>query len=236
MILITRPYSDALKTAEKLKLNGFDCLIEPMLKIKNLSISMNIIFDSYVILITSKNAVWALNNYISNKNIPILVVGSVTTNLIRQHQFNNILCTYKTINDLLVNIEVHNINNILYLRGMDVCIDLDNILFNRGITLHSIIVYEALKSHVLSSVCINKILFKKIKYILFFSNRTAKTFVDLTYKYNLYKHYQDVVACSVSKNVGNVLRKLQWKEVKIAKIPDEDSLLSLVFNKHLSSK
>ena len=65
-----------------------------------------------------------------------------------------------------------------------------------------------------------------VEIVMLYSPRTAKIFVDLALKYNLYT--SNKIAICISNKCANNIAKLQWMGVKVASSPNEIKMLELI--------
>ncbi len=90
LILITRPVEDATGLVDALRAEGFDALVEPMLRIEPVSDVVVDLTDCRAILFTSANGVRAFARISSVRNLPVVTVGASSAQAATEAGFEDI--------------------------------------------------------------------------------------------------------------------------------------------------
>lgn len=215
MILLTRPIENSKKTAAKLLKLGLKSKILPVLKIDYFHKSDLQIEKFDAVLITSKHA--AKNVYKSPylRNIPLFIVGEKVAEYFKA---NNSKYIFKNSDELLnlIRSNLKSGSRILYICGNFIANSLDFKLENLG--------YEITKEEVYKSTPTDeKTLPKDINKILFYSPKTAEIFSS-----KFKEQLSQIEAICISKNTANNLNKNQFKNIKVAIEPTEESIFELL--------
>lgn len=218
MILITRPLEQGRKTKYLLKVKGFEAICCPMFKVVEEFAST--IESSKAVIITSQNAVPFLVRYI-NKNTKIFAVGYKTRNIIRSCGFKNVSSFAINAVDLLEEIKMSTERRFLYLRGNKVAHDLKTILKTFDIEVIEHIAYNVTPILKLNKRLLSCLEEGIIDRVLFYSANTANIFAERTKSLNLSK----TDAICISNKTASPIKHISWKNIIIAKMPDEKSLI-----------
>ncbi len=221
MILITRPLESAYNTLDKVKAMGLMGKVFPLLKIEfNVPALKQIDFKSFdVIVITSQNISNALKKNSLSVDNPILVVGERNAGLLSESGFN--VQAYKpTATDLLAYIceKVSLFKKILYLSGDHIASQLDTKLTSLGYNVKRRVVYSSIAVDTLPAEVL-----RDVRQILFYSSRTAKVFSEVCHN-----DLSLVTAICISENTAFMLKSLNFKDILVANLPTEESMLSLL--------
>jgi uroporphyrinogen-III synthase len=222
MILITRPIEQAKTTKYKLKKLGYDAVCYPFLKIEYKNIPLtNKNFDA--LIVTSQNAALAIRGFNHLYNTKAFAVGSKTALILKQSGFAKVVSAdgdSNTLVSLILQSQAQN-SNMLYLHGDYVAGELINKL-EPFYFIEDLIVYRSIAKHNINKK-VKNLLHEKIRYILFYSPRTAKVFANLTVD-----NYSNISAICISKNTANELKKLDFQALIISNHPSEDAMLELL--------
>ena len=230
-VLITRPARQAVPFAKRLEEKGFQTLIEPMLEVLSLPFVPVEIERYQAVLLTSANAVPALEAACSKREIMIYTVGPQTARAVQKAGFLNVRPAEGTATALIRRIqgELESCAGpLLYLRGRSVSCPLDAQLASSGFTVDAPIVYEALLSKAFSPACQNALKEGRIEAVTFFSYCTALNFMKLVEKHSLGDRLRGIKALSISKPVLECVQAGNWLETYAAQTPDRDGMLNLV--------
>ncbi len=221
-IVITRPKADALKLADSLKRKGFRCIIEPMLLIHTLhenAKSLEYALDRVpqAILVTSKHAITALSLMTQLRNIPIVAVGQATASRAANLGFENVDFASGTAHALIAHVanKYSPANGpLLYIRGVDVSVDIAAKLMQQDFIVDSITLYQAKPTHKLSDELRNALADGIVDSVLFFSQNTLKTYARLITANSLADAHTHITAICMSRAIADKAKSLlAWKEV-----------------------
>jgi uroporphyrinogen-III synthase len=225
-ILITRPYNIGINSQNKISKLGKKSLLIPLIRIKYLNIEISDSNYDYIV-VTSQNAIATFRNNLWMKDKYILVVGGATKELLLQENYKKILICEENVSGLIDNIykKISIASNILYICGDHLSYDLEGSLKSNSYNITSKVVYT---SDAITELSKNEIaqINEVVEIVMLYSPRTAKIFVDLALKYNLYT--RNKIAICISNKCANNIVKLQWMGVKIASSPNEIKMLELI--------
>jgi len=213
MILVTRPFKQSLRTQEELEFRGYNCLVYPLMDIRPKQNWVAEIKDGYDgIIITSQNAAEIVKSHPLLRAVSLYVVGGESSKILLE---GNIKFVAEDSSELAKYLKKQNLQKLLFLSGDYVSTD----FIKCAKEVKRVVVYE--------SVAINKLpleMMEFVRHVLFYSPRSAEIFRTLITNYNLKK----ITAICMSKKVAKAIADLDWAEVKIAKKPNESSLLSFL--------
>jgi len=226
MILITRPIDQALKTALLFERSGLKTYIAPLISISYPEHNLKLKDDS-IILCSSANAIVSAGKDEKIKIFPIICVGSASASTAQELGFKNIICPFE-VGDMetLLRWFIEEYQGfrgkILYLRGQHITVDAKRILEQAGFNCREEIVYQANETDLSPPELWETIAQHKIKYITFYSQRTAEVFTKLCLQQappqSLLKNIQ---ALCFGDSIAQVLPSNQFKGVIIASTTHE---------------
>lgn len=225
IILITREPKAGKITALKLKNLGYETLLSSLIRIKFKKFILPKVLDFDYLIITSFNAARSINSYLNLKSIKVIAIGLKTATYLAQNGFN-ISLIFEKIEQFVNNVNMIGKNlKFLYLSGNHVSMDLTSQLNICGKHLvHRLVVYRSLEC---KNFNIN--ILAKIRFITFYSERTAQIFVNKTSKYlnNTNQHLEEIICICLSQNIAESLKTLKFKQVLIALAPNENCMLDI---------
>lgn len=232
--LITRPEEDAAPLAEALAAKGVDVLIEPLLTIRPLEDAPVDLEGVQALLFTSANGVRAFAARSDRRDIGVLTVGDGSAAAARAAGFTHVESAGGDVNDLvrLVKARLDPQNGALFhAAGSVVAGDLAGQLSAAGYDLRRVTLYEAKPAESLSPEARAALADRSIDIALFFSPRTASTFVDLvrrTEDPRITAGCAEATALCLSPAVAEAVGALTWAGIRSAEKPDLPSMLRLV--------
>jgi uroporphyrinogen-III synthase len=212
-ILVTRPIKLAQELEHKISALNHEAIICPLLEISIL----DKISTEIPSIISSQHAL----SCIGNKNTKLYVLGERTSEIAQSLGYTDIIYAGDNINELKKNIPQN--EKLLYLSGKEVTDDLSQF---SNITRK--IVYQASPITSIPIALTNFIKTRETKSILFFSSKSAKTFINLTKNYRLYNNFNDIIALSLSKKISSYLKNYGFKNIYTAKEPKLVDLIKLI--------
>lgn len=215
MILITRPYKQAIQTALTFECKGFKTCVEPLLSITQQPANFKYGPHTHL-FITSANA-------LENENIPLhlpaLCVGETTAACARQKGFTKVITPplpHARVEEALtwlISNRQHIKDDVLYLRGRDVTVDVKAFLEGAGITCREAVVYEATMVPEWPAHTQALITSHTIKAITFYSQRTAHAFCHMVSRSGFAAALPSLTALSLSPAITEVLKALLFGRV-----------------------
>ncbi len=235
-LIITRPLEESNQTVTSLSAIGYDCLIEPILSFSVRTNSKSQVIKSLkenlsAIIITSKRALFTLVKFSINFELPIIIVGQENALYAKKNGFSNIINISQDSIEL-VNFIISNYNtkgtNFLYLSAAKVSGNIKENLILAGYNIKRLPIYEMTASKELSQQTINKILSQQIHGILFYSQRTAKIFINLLIKHKLISYCKLINIYCLSSNIAKEFDNNYFLKIKYCKFPNHSSMLELI--------
>ena len=228
-VLITRPRDEAEALSGRISALGFVPIIDPMIEIRMLS---NVSVDHrnlQAVVFTSANGVRALaSNAGFSRALPAFAVGAATAAAARAAGFTAVVEGPGTVEELAPLIAGQcqpSRGALLHVSGSVVARDLAPLLAKTGLTVNRAILYESVQATQLQRETCDGFAQSKIGAALFFSPRTARTFVNVVTAAGLVGTVGSVVALSLSVAVAEVLAPLTFARTMTAARPTTDSLL-----------
>jgi|GEM_PF-1388748 uroporphyrinogen-III synthase len=229
-ILITRPADVSREFADKIKSNGLEAVIAPMLRTKALE---NVIFmermaeDGFIF--TSPRAVKYfadIGDHI-NKKLPVYCVGPKTEHAARNAGFEDINTSSgggQELASLLVKRYTEGAK-LLHPCGEFVEDGFYKTLSKHDIEVAPLVVYTMEPIDKMTEDTLCEIRTDDILAAVFFSTRTAENFNHLVKLHGLEDHLQQMQAVCISKNVATALNQDNWQDVIVSDRMNEAALL-----------
>jgi uroporphyrinogen-III synthase len=226
--LVTRPVEDAAPVADMLRARGVEPVIEPMLSIVALPAPALDLAGVQALLFTSANGVRAFAETSSARDLPVFAVGDATARAVRECGFASVTSAGGDVEDLerLVAERLDpQAGALLHAAGTKVAGDLAGRLSARGFTVRRVALYEARAAAALSADLQGMMRRGDVDLALFFSPRTAATFVTLVGQAGLAAACQGMAAVCLSPAVAKAAAGLPWREIRTALRPELPALM-----------
>lgn len=230
-LLITRPADDAEPLSRLLQGMGVESLVEPMLTIVHEPGPAPDLRGVQALLMTSANGVRAFAARSSERRLPALAVGDATAQAARQAGFVQVDSAGGNVDDLcrLARVRLDPAAGaLLHVAGSRVAGDLAGQLATAGFAYRREVLYRAETAQALSAEAITAMSAGAIEGVLFFSPRTATTFVRLLDKAGVVAVVARMDAYCLSPAVAEAARRAPWRRSVVAERPDQESLLLTV--------
>ena len=225
-VLIIRPPREAQSLAILLNLKNIKSTLYPLFKPQFLHLpSLN---TSQALIITSKNALYALDGHETLKDIPVFAVGEQTASVAKNMGFRTVICGTGTGQDLVLSIlsNTHPERGpLIHLSGEKVTGGLVETLRENGFDAHRQIAYKIEDPSKLPDPLIKDLINKTLTHIMFFSSRTTTVFVNLIKKHNLEEITLHMTSLCLSKNVAEQAMGLPWESVWISPKPTAEAMI-----------
>ena len=238
-ILITRPKTQANKTATALQQRGHGFTIEPMLQINSIPSPLPTgRFDA--LIVTSINALPTLDiNWPKHgrATVPVLATGAATASAARKMGFKNSqqvpdttaassIDLIEAVPDWLRQNNLTDSAHLLYPSAETVARDVVALLANKAISCHQWAVYRAVPAARFTDPTKTALNRGEIDAVLLYSKRTAHTFVQLMREAEI--SMTGLRAYVLSHDILESLPQEMKALAHSANQPDEDSLLDLI--------
>ncbi len=229
-LLITRPRPESETLARCLSERGIDSFIEPMLEFSPLPHPTLALDGVQAVLVTSRGGVRALADATPRREFPLYAVGDATAEVARQVGFEQVTSAAGSAADLAQVVRANldaDAGDLLHARGAHTAGDLSGDLSASGFTVREAVLYEAHSVEKLSTACVDAFNAGAFDGVLFFSPRSAKTFVNVARMAGLGVTAGRLVAYCFSEAVAQAAEGLRWRRIVIAPRPDLGSMMGL---------
>lgn len=230
-VLVTRPLDDSRSLSEALKTRGFDPLVEPMLTIRYRDAPAPERDRYQGVLATSANGVRALARLASWRDLPVWAVGDASAREARDLGFVTVHSAAGDVAALAALVAERadpNAGPLLHVAASRLAGDLGGALSAKGFAVEKAILYDAEPAEDFSPALLTALEENRLSAALFFSPRTAATFVRLAEKRRLGPSLGRLDALALSGAVAETLAPLPWRGVAVARRPDQSALLALL--------
>lgn len=232
-LMITRPEADARPLAAALAARGIEALIEPLLDIRILDGVKPDTSGVQGLLITSANGVRAFAHCRSDRTLRVFAVGDASARAAREAGFTDVESANGDVDDLarlVVARADRQAGAFLHVAGSKVAGDLAGLLKAAGLGYRRAVLYEARTVSKFSADGQAALTAGTLDGVLFFSPRTAATFVTLATSATLEAACSSLRAYCLSEAVAKRISALTWAQVIVAKMPDQEALLAAIAN------
>ncbi len=230
-LLLTRPLEDSRALAMTLGKAGISSLIEPLLSIEyhdGPDIEMK---DVQALLVTSANGVRAFARRSMARSVKVLAVGDASARAAVEVGFKDVKSASGDVHSLTAMV-VGNLQPdrgvLIHAAGSKVAGDLAGMLGKAGFTYRREVLYESRRAESLSPGALKAIQTNFIDGVVFFSPRTAATFVSLASREGVADNCQGLTAFCLSPAVADKVGSLSWNKISVAERCDQEALLVAV--------
>ncbi len=235
---MTRPLQDSRPLVAALETRGVEALISPMLTIAVLpDVTLNL-DGVQAVLFTSSNGVRAFAALTSRRDLPVYTVGDRTKVTAEENRFERVESAGGDV-DKLCNLVIDHRNPgdgvLLHPAGSAIAGDLSGQLSNAGFVVRRAVIYDAQLARGFSGEIRMAILDRELDIVLFFSPRSAATFVSLAKAEGLEQACEHLEALCLSDAVAAAADPIMWRRVLVAPVPTQDSLLA-IFDERLGAR
>jgi uroporphyrinogen-III synthase len=233
--LVTRPREDAASLAAALAAQGITPVLEPLLAIRFVADGAEIVApllgDAQAVLFTSANGVRAFAAAVPRRDLPVFAVGDATAGAARAAGFAAVASAGGSVEDLAHLVQRHlqpSNGALVHAAAGAVAGDLAGLLGAAGFTMRRAVLYHAAPVQRLSQTTTAMLANGEIALALFFSPRTAATFVRLAAAAGIGAACRQMTAVALSPAVAASLDGLAWRAISVAAAPNEQALLAAV--------
>lgn len=231
-VLITRPRAAATALAARVAELGHEALLEPLLTIteepEGSARLAGALDGAQALLFTSTNGVASFAGASARRDLRVLAVGDGTAAAARQAGFAEVESAQGDVT-ALVALVAERLNPgagaLLHVSGHAVAGDLAGRLARQGFAVRSVPLYRAIAADALSAPAVAAFRAGKIDAALFFSPRTAATFVRLARAAGIERSCSRTAGVALSSAVAAELEGLGWRKVLVAHTPTEAAVL-----------
>ena len=228
-VLVTRPEADAAPLVEALRARDHEALIQPLLKIEPVASPPRLdLEDMQALLFTSANGVRAFAELSPLRSLPVLTVGDASGAAARAAGFTQVESAGGDVDDL-VQLGVSRLDPkagaLLHAAGGSLAGDLKGALEAAGFAVRRVVLYNAQPAEALSGEVRAALAGGRLDAVLFFSPRTAETFVRLVERHGLTAACAGCKAVCLSAAVAARLDAIPWGGLAVAERPERSALL-----------
>ena len=233
-LLVTRPRTDAERTADLLRDAGHEPLIAPLLEIVPADPPGDVpVSNVQAFLVTSANGARALAGATDRRDVALFAVGDASAAAARDAGFAEVRSADGDVDDLaaLVRGVLDPANGILiHAVGFVSAGNLAGDLAASGFDARTVVLYEARTCADLPENAAVALTGGRIDGVLLYSPRTARSFTALVEKAGLTPKLAGIRAYCLSAAVADVLPEGVFARVETANRPDQAALFELLGN------
>lgn len=233
-VLVTRPEPDATATSKRLAEAGHEPLRSPL---------MNISFEPVrdlgpglvqAIIVTSRNAVRALQKSPILKElleVPVFAVGPGTTQDAHELGFHGVMKgtgTAAGLVDVIVSHADPAGGRLIHFAGYKLAFDLERALQEKGFTVDTIRCYSADRAEALSQSARDALAKGHLDAVLLMSPEAARTYMKLVRDADLESAAKSVMCACISQATADALEDFGAAVVGVADEPNSEEVLALV--------
>jgi uroporphyrinogen-III synthase len=233
--LVTRPAENAAPVADALRARGIEPLLAPLLEIEpepDGAVRLRgALAGVQAVLFTSANGVRAFAQASDRFELPAYCVGDASAAMARIAGFRVVASAAGDVADLAALAASRlapNNGALLHAAGRDTAGNLDALLAAKSYSVRHVVLYRAVAAQMLAPELAAALRRGEVGFALFFSPRTANTFVRLARQAGLAEQCKDIVTVALSGNVAAALSSMQWRTVATARRPNLPSLLAVL--------
>ncbi len=227
--LVTRPAEDAAPLIAALTARGIGVFLEPMLSVALNNTAALDLAGVQGFLATSANGVRALAAACPDRSLPLWAVGDATARTARGLGFIRVMSANgdaAALTALVARNADPAAGSLLHAAGTVVAGDISTALAAQGFQVRREVLYEARTSTALTPALCAALTRQEIELALFFSPRTAATFVTLAQAAGIAGCCAALTAHALSPAVAERLAALPWRAVVTAARPTQEALLA----------
>ena len=230
-ILVTRPEDDAREIAGKLRAMGHAVIAAPLLHIQFYDGPEILLDGVQAILATSANGVRAIARRTTHRDVPLFAVGPQTEAEARAAGFTHIK-NARGDGAALARATIGWVKPedgiLLHAAGAEAPKLLASELEKSGFTVWREVLYEAQAVARLPDAAALALKSGALDAAMHFSSRSARTFADCVAREGLGAQCENLIALCISAASAQALSPLHFREIRIAKAPDQQALLELL--------
>lgn len=231
--LVTRPREDAAGLTAALIARGVEPLLEPLLAVELAPDAQTMLAaalpDAQAALFTSANGVRAFARLSPRRDLPAFAVGDATARAAQAAGFARVESAGGDVHRLAA-LAARCLDPaagaLIHAAASAVAGDLAGDLARAGFTVRRLQLYEAVAATRLTAESRDAIAAGAVGCAIFFSPRTAATFVTLAYAAGIEGRAASIAAVVLSPAVAAAFGPLQWRRIEVAAAPNELALLA----------
>lgn len=231
-VLITRPQSDAERTAAALRACGHTAILAPLLYVQPIAEAEIGAGPWSAILVTSANAAQAITLHAMRDKllrVPVFAVGERSVHTMRAAGFSSFASANGGVGELahLVTARVPPPGRLLYLAGEDRAGDLAAALRANGLEVETVVVYRAIAVEHFPQAAAAA-LTSGLDCVLHYSRRSAEVYIKAARRSGMLAKALTPTHCCLSAQVAEPLAAAGAAKINVAPVPNETALLALI--------
>jgi uroporphyrinogen-III synthase len=234
--LITRPEKDSKKLSAILKNDGYHVLIEPLLSIEPLTLNhktllQHLALGPQAVIVTSRYSVEALAEITPLRDFPLIAVGVATADSALKRGLINVSKAKGTaigLSHFIAENYAPENGPLLYACGTDMSTDMASILARQNFSVSTVPIYSAKVAKAFSDSLSKNLKEGRINSVLFFSKRTAATYIKLCLSDPIREAHHTMKAFCLSQAIADKITSLKWNSIHIAEEPTVDGMLTTI--------
>jgi uroporphyrinogen-III synthase len=230
-LLITRPAEDARELSQKLEAMGHAVVAAPLLKILYADGPQISLDGVQAILATSANGVRAIARRTHRRDVPLFAVGPQTEAEAHELGFTDIRNAQgdgATLARATVQWARPEDGVLLHAAGAEAPKLLVEALEKSGFTVRREVLYEARAAASLPDTAAAALKSDALDATMHFSSRSAAIFSECARIDALAPHCKRLTALCISEASARALSPLHFREIRVAKAPNQEALLALL--------
>lgn len=235
-LLVTRPEAEAQALRQILATRGHAVDCAPLLAIRPLETVSLPLEGVTALLFTSANGVRAFAAATPRRDITVYAVGPASATAARAAGFTQVEAAGGDVDRLAALVRTRHQSGggaLLHAAGVTLAGDLQAMLRQDGYDVRRVTLYDAVAATALPAEVERRFGAGEYDAALFFSPRTATTFVTLAAAAGIAAGAGQTDALCLSANVAAVMEKavtenLPWRRIAVAASPTEDDMLDLL--------
>lgn len=230
-LLLTRPETESRSLRDRLQAMGHAVDTAPMLAIRQKHDVALDLADVRALLFTSANGVRAFADATPRRDFIVYAVGPASALAAQAAGFTRVEAAGGDVDLLAQMVRARHsraAGALLHAAGSARAGDLQAMLQRDGYDVRRVVLYDAETAIQLPPAVAGRFAAKEYDGVLFFSPRTAATFVNLTQAAGIAGGAAVATAWCLSDNVAREAAVLPWQYVKVAQSPGEADLVALL--------
>lgn len=225
-VLLIRQQEESLSLCNFLKSYGIESCSYPLFE--PLFLPLPFLENPQALLITSKNALRAIQHHEFYKKIPIYAVGDQTAQLAKSMGFIHVLSASGTGKDL-INLVIQKASQtkgiLWHLSGDIIKENIAETLEQQGFSAKRQVVYSIQEVEIMPPPLLHDLKGKTFSHVLFFSPRTTDIFIKLLKKNELEPIAAEMTSLCLSQNVLQKTKEILWKKAWVSPKPTIEDMI-----------
>ncbi|SDG30293.1 uroporphyrinogen-III synthase [Limimonas halophila] len=230
-VLVTRPQADAEDLLTDLHAHGHTAVLAPMLEVHVTARTAPDVRGVQALLFTSANGVRAFTSVSDRRDLPVFAVGKATAEAARGRGFQHVEAAGGDAASLAAHVRARLTpaeGALYHAAGTVTRGALAETLRDAGFTVHREALYDCVPVTDLPADAHAALANGTLDGVLFFSPRTADTFVSVVRSADLGAACRRLHAVCLSPAVAERVRALTWAGVHLAARPERTALLAVL--------